>query len=289
MKCRKHPKYRALRPPTANCSVCREMFDRSHPDDKIVGRPIRLNQRILEVRNGKDYAEFIFMGDAHFGSGQFNKEKFLAMLSYCLKKHIYILLMGDMLETATRESIGAGVYFQDGNADTQYEQMVEWLRPLAKAGLLLGIHIGNHEERILNMTGVNIIKAMAKELGIPYLGTACWSLLKVGKQRYAVRSLHGTSASRYEGTVLLAAERCSVSFNADIFAMGHAHKCVNGYYIRERVVGNRVVQQKEFIVVTGSYLEYHDGYYEKTGGQISKIGSPKVKLSSTKHDVNISW
>jgi hypothetical protein len=258
-------------------------------NDKIVGRPIRLNRKTLEVKSGKDYAELIFMGDAHYGSHEFNQKKFLAMLDYCLHKRIYILLMGDLLECCTRESIGAGVYYQEGTAQDQYEQMLDWLRPAAKAGLIVGIHIGNHEERLVNMVGVNIIKAMCRELAVPYLGDACWTSVKVGSQSYTIRSLHGRTASRYEGTVLLAAERCSVSFNADIFAMGHAHKCVNGYIIRERVVGGRVVQEKEFIVVTGSYLEYHDSYYEKTGGQISKVGSPKVKLSSTKHDVFISW
>jgi hypothetical protein len=265
------------------------LFQGEEMNDKLIGRPISVNKKTLKVKSGKDYAEMIFMGDTHLGSRNFNKEKFTAMLQYCLKKKIYVLLMGDMLESATRDSIGAGVYEQEGTVQNQYELMVEWLIPLAKAGLILGIHTGNHEERIFNSTGYNVIKAMAKELGISYLGDACWSVFKVGNQRYSVRSFHGRSSSRYDGTVLLAAERASVSFNSDVFAMAHAHRCVNGYYIRERIVGNRVVQHKQFVVVTGSYLDYHEGYYEKTGGQISKIGSPKIKFMANRHDLFISW
>lgn len=257
-------------------------------DDKIVGRPIRLNQQTLIVKPNKDYAEIIFLGDTHYGSNTFNEDKFLAMIDYCLKNKIYVHLMGDLLEMSLRDSIGSGVYFQKPNPQGQYEQMVDWLTPLAKAELITGIHIGNHEDRVIKSAGVNIIKAMAKELGVAYLGAACWSLFKVGKQHYSIYSLHGRTAARFEGTVLLAAERSSVSFVCDIFAQGHSHKLANAHIIRERVVGGKVVQQKQFIVITGSYLDYHDSYYEAGGGQISKVGSPKAKLSAAKHDVSIS-
>lgn len=258
-------------------------------NDKIVGRPIRLNRRTLEVKTGKDYAEILFIGDAHFGSREFNQPKFLAMLDYCLKKKIYVLLMGDLLECATRNSIGSGVYFQTHNPQEQYEQMIDWLKPLAQARLILGILTGNHEDRITKDNSINIVKAMARELGVSYLGHACWSLFKVGSQRYSVYALHGRTSARYDGTALLAVERCSVSFNADIFAMAHGHKCVNSYYIRERVVGNQVIQERELIMMTGSFLNYHDSYFESTGGQISKQGSPKAKLMADRHDVSISW
>lgn len=111
--------------------------------DKIVGRPIRLNRHSLSCPKGKNYAEVVFMGDVHLGSPQFDKKRFEAMLNYCLQNKIYIFLMGDLLEIGTKDSVGAGVYEQEFSGQTQYEQMVSWLKPMADQKLILGIHNGN--------------------------------------------------------------------------------------------------------------------------------------------------
>ncbi len=89
------------------------------------------------------------------------------------------------------------------------------LRPLADKKLILGTHNGNHEERCYQATGINVAKAFARELGVPYLGDACWSRFTVGRQIYSCYSLHGRSGARFDGTALLALERISVSFQAD--------------------------------------------------------------------------
>lgn len=111
--------------------------------DKIVGRPIRLNRQTLTCSQGKDYAEVVFLGDVHYGSPQFDRPRFLSMIEYCLKHKLYVFLMGDLIEMATRESVGAGVYEQEFKGQDQYEQMVEWLKPLADKKLILGLHAGN--------------------------------------------------------------------------------------------------------------------------------------------------
>ncbi len=111
--------------------------------DKIIGRPIRLNTRTLSPRGSKAYAEVVFLGDCHYGSPQFDEPRFLSMVDYCTTNRIYVFLMGDLIEMATRHSVGAGVYDQEFNGQTQYEQMVEWLKPLAKKDLILGLLQGN--------------------------------------------------------------------------------------------------------------------------------------------------
>jgi len=195
-------------------------------NDKIIGRPIRVNRQVIEPRKGKDYAEVVFIGDAHYGSPQFDQGRFLGMLEYCLKNRVSVLLMGDLLETATRHSVGAGVYEQKEIPQSQHEQMVEWLKPLADKGLILGALTGNHEERIYKACGVNITKAMCRELGFRYLGDACWNVFKVGGQNYSIYSLHGRTGSRFDGTALLALERISTSFFCDLVSMGHRRECV---------------------------------------------------------------
>jgi hypothetical protein len=257
--------------------------------DKLIGRPIRLNKVELSVPRGSEYAEVVFLGDVHAGSPQFDQPRFLAMVDYCAKNDIHVILMGDMLETATRNSVGAGVYEQDENPDSQFEQMIEWLQPLADKKLILGAHMGNHEERIYKESGFNITKAMCRELKCRYLGDACWSHLRVGKQTYVLYTLHGRTGSRFDGTALLALERISVSFFADLVAMGHAHKLITSSVLIQRVVDGVVKEFKKYLLITGGYLKYDGGYGQTLGLPMSKLGSPKVKFYANRHDLYISW
>jgi len=258
------------------------------PNDKLKGRAIRLNRQVLTPKKGRNYAEVVFLGDSHFGSPQFDRERFLSMLNYCLKHRIYVFLMGDMIELATRHSVGGGVYEQEFNGQSQHEQMVEWLKPLAKKKLILGLHQGNHEERVYKESGVNISKAMSRELGIPYLGDACWNTFRVGKQVYSIYSLHGRTGSKFDGTALLALERLAAPFHADLVAMGHAHKCISSSVLMQVVKNHRVLEHKKHLLITGSYLKY-GGYAQTFGLPPSKLGSPKVKFMLDRHDISVSW
>ncbi len=117
------------------------------------------------------------------------------MLSYCHDNGIYVLGMGDYLEAGLRDSVGDSVYLQELNPQDQMEDVIALFEPIAKAGLLLGLHIGNHEARILKNTSVNLVKIMAKQLAVPYLGDACWSIFYVGSQSYTAYTLHGSTGS----------------------------------------------------------------------------------------------
>lgn len=258
------------------------------PNDKLVGRPIRINKQVLVAKKGKDYAEVVFIGDSHFGSPQFDQPRFLNMVKYCFDNRIYVFLMGDLIELATRYSVGAGVYEQAFSGQSQYEQMVEWLAPLAKKELILGTLQGNHEERVYKESGVNVSKAMARELGIPYLGDACWNTFKVGSEIYSIYSLHGRTGSKFDGTALLALERLAAPFHCDLVVMGHAHKCISSSVLMFKIHNGSVVEHKKHLLITGSYLKY-GGYAQTFGLPPSKLGSPKVKFMSKRHDLSISW
>lgn len=257
--------------------------------DGLAGRPIRLNQCTLLSRGENTYAEVMFIGDVHLGSPQCDKKRFLANLQYCCDNNIYVVLMGDLLEAATRNSVGAGVYEQEGPVQTQHEKMCEWLKPLADKGLILGAHTGNHEERTYKDSGVNITKAMCRELKIRYLGDACWSQFRVGMETYSIYSLHGRTGSRFDGTALLAVERISTSFFADLVAHAHIHKCINSIVVMQKTRNGLVTEHKKHLLVTGAYLKYDGGYGQTLGLPISKLGSPKVKFYADRHDILITW
>lgn len=257
--------------------------------DTIVGRPIRLNQQNLIIPKGKDSVDVMFIGDIHLGSPQCDKPRFLRIVDYCLKNNVYVMLMGDLIEVGTKDSVGAGVYEQEFCGQSQYEQMVDLLMPLADRKLILGLHNGNHEERVYKTSGINVAKMFARELGIRYLGDACWSKFKVGHQIYTIYSLHGRTGSRFDGTALLALERISTSFFCDLIAMGHAHKLIYSTVIIQRIENNMVKEHKKTLLITGSFLKYDGGYAQVVGLPISKLGSPKATFFSSKKDIHIEW
>lgn len=190
-------------------------------DDKIAGRPIRLNVVRLATRQDRPYAEVVFFGDLHLGSPECDLARAKRMLAYCEENGVYVFLMGDLVDNANRYSVGAGVYEATMTPQEQLEQVVELLAPLAAKQLILGNLAGNHEDRLFKETGVNLTKVISKMLGAPYLGAACWSLFRVGTESYRVYALHGASGSRYVHTKIKALVDISHSFEgADLLVMG---------------------------------------------------------------------
>lgn len=257
--------------------------------DSLKGKPIRLNRQRLKF-NGKGYAELLFFGDLHYGHPNANIEKARRVLDYCLKNNIYVIGMGDYMEAGLKTSIGDSIYHQKLNPHEQYDIVEELFRPLAEAKLLIGLHLGNHESRIIKDTSVNLVKIICKTLDVPYLGAACWSLLYVGNQSYTLYSLHGKTGSKFIYTKLKAVVDISHNFLADIMAMGHVHDVNDAATYVQEIDKTRktVIERKKYHILTGHYLGYDDSYAQDAGLSIGKQGSPKVKLFAQKHDIHTS-
>ena len=257
--------------------------------DALKGKPIRLNRVRLQP-NSTDYAEILFFGDWHYGHPNADTCKVQKTLKHCLDKGIYVLVMGDLIEAGLRSSVGDSVYMQNLNPHLQYEFVEETLRPLAEAGLIIGIHIGNHEARILKETSVNLIKIICKTLKVPYLGGACWTLAYVGNESYTIYSLHGKTGSKFIYTKLKAVVDISHNFMADIMAMGHVHDVNDASTYVQKVDKTRkmVTEHKKYHILTGHYLGYDDSYAQEGGMSIGKKGSPKVKLYANRHHIHCS-
>lgn len=260
--------------------------------DKIIGRPIRLNKRRLEIKKGKEYAELLFCGDWHIGYPTCLREEIEENLNYCLKKGIYVLLMGDLMEAGTRHSVGDSVYRQIMPPQEQLEMVEEMLRPLAEKGLIIGAYRGNHENRLVKSDGFDPAKIICRSLKIPFLGGAMWNLIYVGRQSYKIYALHGKSGARMLWTKVKAAADIAqnVAPNAHIVAMGHVHEnvVIERDFMDVSPKRKKVVQPKRFIILTGHYLGYDDSYAQEGGMGLGRKGSPKVKLFADKFDIHAS-
>lgn len=256
---------------------------------KRVGRHVKLNQKRLEL-NKKNEAEMMFIGDLHLGHPTCLLDKATRMLEYCLQNHVYVQLMGDLIECGLTGSVGDSVYHQKLNPQEQMDELIELLRPLANAGLITGIHSGNHEARIKKETSIDITKIVAGILKISYLHEACWNLFKVGEQNYSVYSLHGASGSRFIYTKLKAVTDISHYFDADLIVHGHVHDLATVAIERQGInMRNKTIEHfKQQMVLTGHYLGYDLSYAQAKGMPPSKVGSPKVKFGGERKNLHIS-
>jgi len=249
----------------------------------------RFNNVTLESENSKDHVDVAFIGDIHHGHPNCKIEKAKEKLDYCLKNNVYIMLMGDILECGTKNSVGFGVYDQISNPQEQIDFMFNLLKPLADKGLIIGTHRGNHEERIQIDSGVDIMKNMSRALGVPYLGYSCGQLWKIGEQNYKVYTTHGKACPTKPHTKMANAINRSLYLEVDLFAMAHVHELLtHNYQVRTMSTRNKqMVNRKKWILLTGHYLGFDGGYAEDMGLAPSKIGSPIVRFYKNKKDIHV--
>jgi len=105
----------------------------------------RMGRRVNVHSFDADHKTIVFMGDEHIGSKFYAERDHLENLEWCFEHDVPLILMGDELETATKTSVGAGVFEQEDIVQGQLEKAVKIYKPFADAGLILGNHIGNHE------------------------------------------------------------------------------------------------------------------------------------------------
>jgi predicted phosphodiesterase len=218
--------------------------------------------------------------DIHFGSKQCNTKMLKDLLQFILDTpNCYTIFLGDQTETATKQSIGMGVYEEDFDIRDQIRLMVRMLKPLAEAGKILGILTGNHEMRVAYATSLNPAELIADALDVPYLGFQGYIRINVGKQTYRIFAHHGVGGGSTPAGKLNAMRKLNLVAEADIYLSGHTHGRMDDEdklmvfddsgYVRER---------RRYYVVAGSFLEYFDGYAEMKNLAPSITGSVALKL-----------
>lgn len=237
-----------------------------------------------------DKLTLVLMGDTHIGSRYYDEARHKRDIKWCVDNKAPIILMGDNLECATRDSVGAGVYEQDEIIDEQVERWLKIYEPAFKAGLILGTHDGNHEARLFKSSGFHLTKHMAKMAGIAYFGWSKFHRILVGKQAYTLYTTHGGSGARMPHTKIKAAIDLGNIAEADIYAMGHVHQL--SHHTRKRYVVNlkqKTIDEKEIhYIITGAYLRHWGSYAHIKGMEPVKIGAAKLKLNGLEREVRVS-
>ena len=235
-----------------------------------------------------DKLTLVPLGDVHYGARECKEELFQKYVDHVADNKDYrTIMMGDMINAALRDSVGAGSYDDKMNVQQQKDEILDILHPIRKK--IIGYHTGNHEERIYKSTGLDISKDMAKDLGVPYLGYAAFTKLRLGKQNYCLYSTHGSSGATMPHTKIKKCLDLGASFEADIYLYAHVHRLDSAiedkYYVD---YGSKMIKTKrKTFVLTGHFLNYAGSYGEAKNLRPDRPGAPKIKLYKNKWDVHV--
>lgn len=241
-----------------------------------------------------DKITIALIGDEHIGSKFYDEDTHRTNIEWCYDNNIPLILMGDEMETATKTSVGAGVFEQSEIVQEQLEKTAEIYKPLAEKGLILGNHIGNHEARVYNSSGANLSKILSQMLKIPYLHLGAAHIFRVGKkgnkQSYTMYTTHGSSGARLPHTKIANTIKLANMIDAEIYAQGHLHQLShhtqNYYTIDKRK--KTIKEDHKHYIITGSYLDHWGSYAQMQSFEPARKGSPKIKLSGLEHRIRVS-
>ncbi|WP_145052801.1 metallophosphoesterase family protein [Paenibacillus xylanexedens] len=227
------------------------------------------------------------IGDVHFGNRCHNPKYLDAALRFADKNRARtrIVLMGDLLELATKTSVGRGVYDEAYPTQRQFEIAVEKFKPYAD--LIDCIIEGNHEERIIRDTSFEIVEEFAHRIGAHdayarFSGIVNYTL---GSGRtYSTYAWHGATGGTTEASVMNAMLKMRETALSHIYLMGHTHKLLN--FEREVMLpapGQEApIVMNQLFVNTGASLD-HGGYGEQKGFPKSLPGYGVIQVYADEH------
>jgi UDP-2,3-diacylglucosamine pyrophosphatase LpxH len=235
-------------------------------------------------------AYILALSDVHLGSLLCNKEKFQKTVNF-IESHrdVYTILLGDLAETATRSSVGLGIFEEEFHIDKQLDMLVNILSPLANKGKILGILPGNHEYRIHSMTGIDPTKVLADRLGVDYCGYQGYFNLMVGEEAYTLVAWHGAGGAATKASRIKAAEKLKEVVVADVYISGHTHDRSYHDDFIDIIENGQIKRHHRHYVVCGSYLEYVNSYAEMKGLTPTGTGGVIIRLSNEGKDVTVTY
>jgi len=236
-----------------------------------------------------DEIGIILMGDEHDDAAQYDRDFHMAVLESAYDHGHYMIHMGDAMETATRHSVGSGVYDQNTIVDRQIENVIAKYQPFVDAGLMIGMHPGNHEMRVFKDDGFNLTRHVCRRMKTRYFGFGKISIFRVGNQTYTFYSTHGSSGAQKIQTKIKAAMDLEQIVEVDVYAHGHLHELAS--QVAERHVidlrSKKLMKKERYYVLTGHYLKYWGSYAQARSMKPSRIGSPVIYLSGNRHKIKV--
>jgi UDP-2,3-diacylglucosamine pyrophosphatase LpxH len=213
------------------------------------------------------------IGDLHIGSPEFNEGYF----DYCLDKideltsPYRIYLMGDLLETATKQ-VANSSFQSTMSAEEQVETAISYLKPFRRD--IFYCCIGNHESRLIKEFNYNILHRVGKALRCP-VGYQFIDSFNINGDPLRVYVAHGKGSSAHFYTAQSKMLRDTSHVDSDIFINGHNHRC--GYFSVPNLSREGILRRH--YAFSGAFLKY-GGYAEAM--QLPILPEAFIQLSINK-------
>lgn len=243
---------------------------------------------IWDYRDLDKLDTFWFM-DVHYGHRECDESLFREKVDLVGEKQWPVADLGDLVENATRDSIGAGVYEQEEVVQYQMEKVIDIYEQIKD--LIKVLQPGNHELRSWKSGGVNLTRIIGKLLGVPVGGAGVVHYVMVGGERYIGYSTHGGSGATTVGGKLNALMKLEKVMEADFFIQGHTHETI--YKSREFFTfdkrSRRIIESRRHFINGGSALDYWNSYGQVKAYSPTTKGWPKVTFYGGKHEIKVSF
>ena len=250
----------------------------------------------IDLPRELDRIELHTFADEHIGDEQSDIKRLMQRIEYVKNTpHAYCILNGDIVDNATRTSIG-DTYAQEFNPMEQLKIATEMFEPIKDK--ILCITSGNHENRTYQKEGINIAWLIAKQLGLAerYTPTSAVLFVRFGEYSRAVKEtngsgnirklcytiyvLHGSGGGRKEGSKAIRLADLESIIDTDIYIHSHTHlpMIMKQAFHRIDPRNNTVALVNKLFVNTAANLNY-GGYGEAGAFKPSSKDTPVIYLS----------
>ena len=234
------------------------------------------------------------LSDLHIGDSLCNLKLIKSVLEEVKNSpNTFIILNGDLMNNSIKNSVSS-IYDEVLSPMEAIVKLTNLLEPIKD--IILFIHPGNHEWRSYKEDGIDIIRLVARQLGIEDRFSDGWWYLYLtlgmgNKQRpimYTITGVHGYGGGRKNGGKINNLVEMSDKVIADVYVMGHTHTPImtrNSIFVPD-YQHKCLVQKDKYYLMTNSFLEY-GGYGEQYGFTPSTTEHQEMILDGTKKLIKI--
>ena len=252
--------------------------------------------KVIKRDLGEHFKEIkvLALSDLHIGDSLCNLKLIKEVLAEIkASDNTFIILNGDLMNNGIKNS-PTSVYDEAMTPTEQILKLCDLLEPIKDK--ILVIHPGNHENRTYKEDGVDIIRIVAKQLGIEdrfsdgwwYLYLTLGHGLKGRPVMYTITGVHGYGGGRKPGGKINNLVEMGDKVIADVYVMGHTHTPImtRNTIFTPDFQHRTLVKRDKYYLMTNSFLDY-GGYGELYGYTPSTTDHQEMILSGEKKLIKI--